>query len=114
MESLKEFHLNDRATINRACNSVRLFFNVNEWMGWCVMSKWIGVNDKLPEYGVPVLLCINGVVQNMTWCRDGSDDSNDWFELCGSVIEESDRRECAFFIDYENPVYWMPLPEPLK
>ncbi len=44
------------------------------------MSKWTSVEDKLPEYGEPILLVIKGVVQNVTYMLDGCDDTPDWFE----------------------------------
>lgn len=38
------------------------------------------LNDDLPPYGAPLLIKINGVVQHITYMRDGADDELDWFE----------------------------------
>lgn len=42
--------------------------------------KWKNTEDRLPEYGRPVLLKINGVIQHITYCLDGYSDVPDWFE----------------------------------
>lgn len=33
-----------------------------------------------PQYGEPVLIVSNGVLQNITYILDGADDVQDWFE----------------------------------
>ena len=70
--------------------------------------NWISTQDRLPKYGVPVILCINGVVQHVTYALDGADDYPDWFE--------------PYFFDSEPNLsvwwhrvsHWMYLPEPPK
>lgn len=42
--------------------------------------EFVSTEDKLPPYGVPVLIKSNGVVQHITYMRDGFDDEPDWFE----------------------------------
>lgn len=42
--------------------------------------SWIDVNEKLPQYGEPVLLRANRVTQHVTYMLDGADDTPDWFE----------------------------------
>ena len=44
------------------------------------MSEWTKCTDSLPTYSEPVLLKINGVIQNITYMLDGADDMPDWFE----------------------------------
>lgn len=36
--------------------------------------------DAYPQYGQPVLLKSNGVIQHVTFMLNGSDDCEDWFE----------------------------------
>ena len=44
-------------------------------------DEWNNVKDVLPGHGVPVLLKINGVVQDVTYCLDaGDNDPTTWFE----------------------------------
>jgi len=37
-------------------------------------------SKELPVYGEPVLIIINGVLQYITYFRDGDDHVPDWFE----------------------------------
>lgn len=66
------------------------------------MSKWISVNDWLPSYGEPVLLVIDGAVQNTTYVLRRGEMVPDWFE---------------FFLTGDGAVWWneashwMPPPE---
>lgn len=76
-----------------------------------IKPKWVSVNDKMPSYGEPVLLKINGVVQKITYNLDGSDHSNDWFEPYSSIGVYDDHRDLSFFVDYESDVCWQSLPE---
>lgn len=69
------------------------------------LPKWISVDERLPDYGVPVLLKINGIAQHVIYMRDGSDESNDWFESYHYEDKDS-----VFFIDFSDDVEWMPLP----
>lgn len=66
-------------------------------------DNWIDVSKRLPEYGKPVLIVINGIVQHVTYFRDGGDDQDDWFE---TVHYE----DCQ--IDAVDVTHWMPLPSP--
>lgn len=77
------------------------------------VKEWISIKDKLPTYGEPVLLKINGVTQKLTWNLDGSDNSKDWFELydpLNAYSERGDHHEHSFFVDFEKDIKWMALP----
>ena len=41
--------------------------------------KFTKIKDGLPAFGEPVLLHAGGVLQNITYCREGDDDS-EWLE----------------------------------
>ena len=69
-------------------------------------NQWISVDDRLPKYGEPVLLTINGFVQNIVYVLDGDDDCKDWFEPYHFNANDEDK----FF--YDKASYWMPLPLP--
>ncbi|MCB1757518.1 MAG: hypothetical protein KDJ38_18495 [Gammaproteobacteria bacterium] len=46
-----------------------------------VELEFIPTNEKLPPYGVPVLIkSSSGVMQNVTYMLEGADDTPDWFE----------------------------------
>lgn len=66
--------------------------------------KWEEVSGSSPTYGVAVLLIIDGVTQSITYCRDGSDDSEDWFEPFGNHVDEDLKGEFSFFIDYQKNI----------
>ena len=71
-------------------------------------SGWISVEEKWPKYGEPILVVINGVVQKVTYCRDGSDDSEDWCEPFHFDHEDCCKRW------WSDVTHWMPLPQPPK
>ncbi len=73
------------------------------------VKEWVNIKDKLPEYGDPVLLRINGIPQNVTWSRDGSDDSADWFEIHDPLNVYKGFKDSGFFIDFEKEVEWMEI-----
>ena len=66
------------------------------------MSKWISVNDRLPEYGEPVLLAINGEVQDVPYVLNGDETVPDWFDPVPT--------SCAT-VWWNEVTHWMPLPE---
>ena len=68
--------------------------------------EWISTKDRLPKYGVPVLVVVDDVVQHITYMLDGSDDCRDWFE---SYHFESDTKFWHW-----NASHWMPIPEAPK
>ncbi|MCP3673285.1 MAG: DUF551 domain-containing protein [Gammaproteobacteria bacterium] len=70
------------------------------------MSKWISVEDRLPGYGDPVLVVLNGKVQYVTYMLDGADDTPDWFE----PYHFETTGEEKFF--WNKATHWMPLPKP--
>ena len=61
-------------------------------------NGWISCEDKLPEYGIPVLVVYHGVVQNTTYFLD----IGEWREAYG----DSDSMPKSFVS------HWQPLPEP--
>jgi len=71
--------------------------------------EWVNIQDKMPRYGEPVILCIDGTVQNITFMLDGTDENccfdRDWFEPYWY-----DDNENAFLVDYTKVIYWMRLP----
>ena len=71
-------------------------------------NQWVSVEDRLPSYGVPVLLFGNGTVQHVTYMLDGADETKDWFE---PYYFEHDGEQK---IPYNKPTHWMSLPEPPK
>ena len=75
-----------------------------------LVPKWISINsdDDLPSYGEPVLIKINGVVQNVTYILDGCYHSPDWFEPSHFNHDNS----CK--IGWNKPTHWMQLPEAKK
>lgn len=73
-------------------------------------SPWISVHDEKPAYGMPVILCINGVTQKITYNLDGSDDSLDWFEPYSTIGAYDDYTEFSFFVTHDIDVKWMRLP----
>ena len=70
--------------------------------------EWISIEDRLPQYGCPVLIVGNGVTQDVTYILDGADDTPDWFEPY--FFEHDD--ECKVW--WNKVTHWMPLPEPPK
>ena len=72
-------------------------------------SKWINCRASLPEYGDPVTVKANGVVQNVTYTLSGAgddfDEKLDWFEPYH--FEHDDN--CK--IPLSNNIEWMPLPK---
>jgi hypothetical protein len=42
--------------------------------------NWVRMIDNRPEYGEPVLIKSNGVVQHVTYTRDGLEGCGDWME----------------------------------
>lgn len=63
------------------------------------MSEWISVKDRLPEYGVPVLVVYRGTVQYVTYSRD----IGEWRASCCDDFDPMPGR----FV-----THWMPLPAP--
>lgn len=70
------------------------------------MGEWISVEDCWPKYGKPILIVVGGIVQNIVYVRDGSDDSKDWCEPFYFECDESDS------LWWEDVTHWMPLPPP--
>lgn len=67
--------------------------------------NWISVEDNWPKYGDTILIVVNGVVQNITYSRHGSDDSADWCEP--HFFDDKDA-----IVWWSDVTHWMPLPEP--
>jgi hypothetical protein len=72
-------------------------------------GQWINYINKRPEYGQAVILKINGVVQEMTWMRDGADDTADWFEP--NFADHYEDNSLKFFAHTMDDLEWMALPE---
>lgn len=72
------------------------------------MSEWISVDDALPGYGDPVIIVANGVTQNVTFCLNGSDYCDDWFEPFHFHHDSESE------LSLSQVSFWMPLQEPPK
>ena len=75
-------------------------------------SEWVSVEDRLPAYGEPVKIFMNGVIQSITYCLDGFPDGGvmDWFE---PYHFDQDKDELSFFYDKaESWIYVSALPTP--
>lgn len=68
--------------------------------------KWADVRSNPPAYGKPVILKIDGVVQQVTYMRDGADGCDDWFEPY-----HYEDKEHGVFVGGVESLEWMPLPE---
>lgn len=67
------------------------------------IQKWISVKDRLPEYGVPVLVA----------------DTRDGFVSMFSLEKRPNNKSYWFngedwWLDQEEITHWMPLPQPPK
>jgi hypothetical protein len=62
--------------------------------------KFIKIKDELPGYGEPVLLFTGGVIQHITYFRDGEGDYQ-WFEP--HYFDHDD----DFKIDIQNVDSWI-------
>lgn len=65
------------------------------------MSEWISSEDRLPPYGLPVLVVYHGVVQQAAYVRDIG-------EWQAANDDTSDHMPEGFVS------HWMPLPYPPK
>lgn len=65
------------------------------------MSVWVDCRERLPEYGVPVLVVCHGVVQHTMYSRD----IGEW-RPC--ACDDADTAPDGTFS------HWMPQPEPPK
>lgn len=69
---------------------------------------WVSVDDRLPEYGKPVIIIANGHRQNVIYFRDNGGEDHptpDWYE----VYRYGDDTDA--YIPAHLVTHWMPLPE---
>lgn len=75
------------------------------------VPEWISMEDKYPKAGESVLICINGIRQNIAYFYDCSVSNeysdHDWFEPVFTGGEAGD--ECA--VKTEDVTHWMLLPK---
>lgn len=75
------------------------------------VPEWIRMEDKYPKAGESVLICINGIRQNIAYfydCSVGNEYSDhDWFEPVFTGGEAGD--ECV--VKTEDVTHWMLLPQ---
>ena len=76
------------------------------------VPEWISMEDKYPKAGESVLICINGIRQNIAYFYDysASDEystGHDWFEPVFTGGETED--ECV--VKTEDVTHWMLLPQ---
>lgn len=76
-----------------------------------VVPEWISMEDKYPKAGESVLICINGIRQNIAYFYDCSVSNeysdHDWFEPVFTGGEAGD--ECV--VKTEDVTHWMLLPQ---
>ena len=68
------------------------------------MNEWIGVKDRLPHFGMSVLVVYNGVTQFNTYAL--SEDETGWEDYVSGIED--------YKIPFKEVTHWMPLPEPPK
>lgn len=67
------------------------------------MGDWISVEDRMPCYGLPVIV-FTGVVQHATYFLDASDEEDcGWWECIADDMT---------IIPVNDVTHWMPLPLP--
>lgn len=75
------------------------------------VPKWISMEDRYPKAGESVLICINGIRQNIAYFYDCSVSNeysdHDWFEPVFTGGEAGD--ECV--VKTEDVTHWMLLPK---
>ena len=75
------------------------------------VPEWISMEDKYPKAGESVLICINGIRQNIAYFYDCSVSNeysdHDWFEPVFTGGEAGD--ECV--VKTEDVTHWMLLPQ---
>ena len=76
------------------------------------VPEWISMEDRYPKAGESVLICINGIRQNIAYFYDysASDEystGHDWFEPVFTGGETED--ECV--VKTEDVTHWMLLPQ---
>lgn len=75
------------------------------------VPEWISMEDKYPKAGESVLICINGIRQNIAYFYDCSVSNeysdHDWFEPVFTGGEAGD--ECV--VKTEDVTHWMLLPK---
>ena len=76
------------------------------------VPEWISMEDEYPKAGESVLICINGIRQNIAYFYDysASDEystGHDWFEPVFTGGETED--ECV--VKTEDVTHWMLLPQ---
>ncbi|MHC3986261.1 DUF551 domain-containing protein [Acinetobacter sp. TW_SC_4] len=75
------------------------------------VPEWIRMEDKYPKAGESVLICINGIRQNIAYFYDCSVSNeysdHDWFEPVFTGGEAGD--ECV--VKTEDVTHWMLLPQ---
>ena len=69
-----------------------------------LMSEWISVDDRLPEFGDRILCIDDGVVQIANYENNPNISRNKYF-----FLDEQDEQS-SFWI----PTHWKPLPQPPK
>ncbi len=86
------------------------------WSAWQAKAQavpeWISMKDECPRAGESVLICINGIRQNIAYfydysARDEYSTGHDWFEPVFTGGETED--ECV--VKTEDVTHWMLLPQ---
>lgn len=88
-----------------------LFFSYCLGVKAQAVPEWISMEDKYPKAGESVLICINGIRQNIAYFYDCSVSNeysdHDWFEPVFTGGEAGD--ECV--VKTEDVTHWMLLPK---
>tara|TARA_R110000851_G_scaffold304930_1_gene462896 strand:- start:325 stop:546 length:222 start_codon:yes stop_codon:yes gene_type:complete len=72
--------------------------------------KFTKVTDKLPDYGIPVLIFFDGLTRDHIYILEGNVHDKNWFEpyhFCHGNVEEMQKIDCK---DVDSWVY-LPTPE---
>ena len=68
------------------------------------VPQWISVSERLPEYGVPVIISVSGETKYSAYMLCCTDGSGDWFEEINGIGPD--------FTQVEDVDAWMPWPLP--
>lgn len=68
------------------------------------VPQWIPVSERLPEYGVPVIISVSGETKYSAYMLCCTDGSGDWFEEINGIGPD--------FTQVEDVDAWMPWPLP--
>lgn len=71
------------------------------------LSNWVNINDHEPVLDEPVVIKVNSIIQDITYCLDGSD-LNDliWFEPYCKNIDAETKHEMSVRVSGKIEIFW--------